>query len=177
MRALAVTAPKRILTGSDAAPHILAPSLPRQRHNRRKPAPQSYGSSPPPRRCPGCASKEPKTAEPPTGRPALFIGRQCDRLVSRHTDEETTHDCRNHKGTSIRTRDPTVHDRDARGGLEDLRARITATRWPDKETVADRSQGVQLATMQKLARYWLNDYDWRKCEARLNALPQFISRD
>jgi pimeloyl-ACP methyl ester carboxylesterase len=60
--------------------------------------------------------------------------------------------------------------------LDDLRARIKATRWPDKETVDDRSQGVQLHTMQKLARYWLNDYDWRKCEARLNALPQFITR-
>ena len=60
--------------------------------------------------------------------------------------------------------------------LEDLRVRIKATRWPEKETVDDRSQGVQLHTMQKLARYWLNDYDWRKCEARLNALPQFITR-
>jgi pimeloyl-ACP methyl ester carboxylesterase len=60
--------------------------------------------------------------------------------------------------------------------LEDLRARIKATRWPEKETVDDRSQGVQLHTMQKLARYWLNDYDWRKCEAKLNALPQFITR-
>jgi pimeloyl-ACP methyl ester carboxylesterase len=60
--------------------------------------------------------------------------------------------------------------------LQDLRARIAATRWPEKEPVADRSQGVQLATMQKLASYWLNDYDWRKCEARLNALPQFITR-
>ncbi len=60
--------------------------------------------------------------------------------------------------------------------LEDLRARIKATRWPEKETVDDRSQGVQLHTMQKLARYWLNDYDWRKCETRLNALPQFITR-
>ncbi len=60
--------------------------------------------------------------------------------------------------------------------LEDLRTRIAATRWPEKEPVADRSQGVQLATMQALARYWLNEYDWRKCEARLNALPQFITR-
>jgi pimeloyl-ACP methyl ester carboxylesterase len=60
--------------------------------------------------------------------------------------------------------------------LEDLRARIAATRWPEKETVEDQSQGVRLETMQKLARYWLNDYDWRKCEARLNALPQFITR-
>ena len=59
--------------------------------------------------------------------------------------------------------------------LIDLRRRIAATRWPDKETVADSSQGVQLATMQELARYWGTDYDWRKVEARLNALPQFIT--
>ena len=57
--------------------------------------------------------------------------------------------------------------------LDDLRRRIAATRLPHKELVADRSQGVQLATMQELARYWTTDYDWRKCEARLNALPQF----
>jgi pimeloyl-ACP methyl ester carboxylesterase len=59
--------------------------------------------------------------------------------------------------------------------ISDLRRRITATRWPDKETVADPSQGVQLATMQKLARYWGNDYDFRRFEARLNALPQFMT--
>jgi pimeloyl-ACP methyl ester carboxylesterase len=59
--------------------------------------------------------------------------------------------------------------------LTDLRRRIEATRWPDRETVSDQSQGVQLATMQKLARYWGKDYDWRKCEAQLNALPQFIT--
>src|SRR5205823_15115116 len=52
--------------------------------------------------------------------------------------------------------------------LEELRARIAATRWPSKELVADRSQGVQLATLQELARYWTTDYDWRKCEAKLN---------
>ena len=57
--------------------------------------------------------------------------------------------------------------------LVDLRQRIAATRWPEKETVTDASQGVQLATIQKLARYWQTDYDWRKIEARLNALPQF----
>ena len=57
--------------------------------------------------------------------------------------------------------------------LEALRARIAATRWPTKELVADRSQGVQLAMVQELARYWTTDYDWRACEARLNALPQF----
>ncbi|HEY2161459.1 MAG TPA: epoxide hydrolase [Solirubrobacteraceae bacterium] len=57
--------------------------------------------------------------------------------------------------------------------LEDLRRRIAATRLPSQELVADRSQGVQLATIQELTRYWATDYDWRKCEARLNALPQF----
>jgi pimeloyl-ACP methyl ester carboxylesterase len=59
--------------------------------------------------------------------------------------------------------------------LEDLRARIAATRWPEKETVEDESQGVQLATVQALARYWLDEHDWRKCEARLNAVPNFIT--
>jgi pimeloyl-ACP methyl ester carboxylesterase len=59
--------------------------------------------------------------------------------------------------------------------LDDLRKRIKATRWPDKETVPDQSQGVQLTTMQKLAEYWLKDYDWRKAEAKLNALPQFVT--
>src|SRR6185312_15941117 len=57
--------------------------------------------------------------------------------------------------------------------LADLQRRIAATRWPSKELVTDRSQGVQLATIQGLARYWTTDYDWRACEARLNALPQF----
>src|SRR3989441_117192 len=57
--------------------------------------------------------------------------------------------------------------------LDDLRRRIAATHWPSKELVRDRSQGVQLATTQELARYWTTNYDWRRCEARLNALPQF----
>jgi pimeloyl-ACP methyl ester carboxylesterase len=59
--------------------------------------------------------------------------------------------------------------------LADLRRRVLATQWPDRETVPDQSQGVPLATMQKLARYWATDYDWRKCEARLQALPHFIT--
>src|SRR5216684_2606087 len=59
--------------------------------------------------------------------------------------------------------------------LVELRRRINATRWPERETVTDQSQGVQLATIQALARYWGTEYDWRKCEARLNALPQFIT--
>ena len=66
---------------------------------------------------------------------------------------------------------PTVAQKD----LDDLRRRIAATRWPEKEKVADDSQGVQLATMQKLASYWAKDYDWRKCEAKLKALPHFVT--
>ncbi len=59
--------------------------------------------------------------------------------------------------------------------LADLRRRIAATRWPDRETVTDRSQGVQLATIQALVHYWGTDYDWRKAEATLNALPEFVT--
>jgi pimeloyl-ACP methyl ester carboxylesterase len=59
--------------------------------------------------------------------------------------------------------------------IVDLRRRIAATRWPDRETVPDATQGVQLDVIQKLARYWSTDYDWRRCEATLNALPQFIT--
>ncbi len=59
--------------------------------------------------------------------------------------------------------------------LTELRRRINSTRWPDRETVTDESQGVPLATIQELARYWATDYDWRKCEMKLNALPQFIT--
>ena len=60
-----------------------------------------------------------------------------------------------------------------KGAIDDLRRRIDATRWPTKELVADRTQGVQLAATQALARFWTTEYDWRNCEARLNALPQF----
>ncbi|MFY9669076.1 MAG: epoxide hydrolase, partial [Trebonia sp.] len=59
--------------------------------------------------------------------------------------------------------------------LTDLRSRINAAKWPERETVTDDSQGVPLAIMQELARYWAADYDWRKCEAKLNALPQFMT--
>ena len=59
------------------------------------------------------------------------------------------------------------------GEIDELRRRINATRWPTRELVTDRSQGVQLAAIQNLARYWTTEYDWRRCEARLNALPQF----
>jgi pimeloyl-ACP methyl ester carboxylesterase len=75
--------------------------------------------------------------------------------------------------TSTVVRPFTVHfPQDA---LERLRRRIAGTQWPEKETVADHSQGVPLATMQELARYWATDYDWRKVEATLNALPQFMT--
>src|SRR6185369_7385954 len=59
--------------------------------------------------------------------------------------------------------------------LDDLRRRLKATRWPDKETVDDPSQGVPLATLQRLVQYWGTSYDWRKGEARLNAFPQFMT--
>jgi len=73
--------------------------------------------------------------------------------------------------TTIRPFEVHVPDED----LADLRRRVAATQWPEKETVADQSQGVPLATMQELARYWATGYDWRRCEARLNALPQFMT--
>src|SRR6201992_4333669 len=59
--------------------------------------------------------------------------------------------------------------------LSDLKQRILATNWPERETVNDQSQGVQLATMQALAKYWATEYDWHKCEAKLKALPQFVT--
>ena len=74
-------------------------------------------------------------------------------------------------GTDIRPFHVEIPDED----LAELRRRIAATRWPSKELIEDRSQGVQLATAQELARYWTTDYDWRKAEAKLNALPQFTT--
>jgi pimeloyl-ACP methyl ester carboxylesterase len=75
-------------------------------------------------------------------------------------------------GTAIRSFRVSVPKAD----IADLRRRLAATRWPDKETVADESQGAQLAKLQELVRYWGTDYDWRKAEAKLNALPQFKTR-
>ena len=72
-------------------------------------------------------------------------------------------------GTAIRP----FHVAFSEEAIDDLRRRLGATRWPSKELVGDRSQGVQLATAQALASYWLYEYDWRRCEAKLNALPQF----
>src|SRR6202020_2425651 len=73
--------------------------------------------------------------------------------------------------TSIRPFHVSVSEPD----LTELRTRIKATRWPERETVTDATQGVQLATTQALARYWATEYDWRKIEAKLNALPQFLT--
>ena len=82
--------------------------------------------------------------------------------------------------TTQHTRNDNAHIRPFQVGfpesdLTELRRRINATRWPERETVTDDSQGVRLAMMQELARYWATDYDWRKCEAKLNALPNFIT--
>ena len=73
--------------------------------------------------------------------------------------------------TTIRPFEVHVPDED----LADLRRRVAATNWPEKETVGDQSQGVPLAMIQELARHWATEYDWRTCEAALNALPQFIT--
>ncbi|HXM11345.1 MAG TPA: epoxide hydrolase N-terminal domain-containing protein, partial [Terriglobales bacterium] len=67
------------------------------------------------------------------------------------------------------------HVNAAEADLTELRRRIKATNWPERETVTDATQGVQLATTQALARYWATEYDWRKIEAKMNALPQFIT--
>ena len=75
--------------------------------------------------------------------------------------------------TNTEVRPFTIQTSDA--DLEDLHARVVATRWPEKEPVKDQSEGVSLKTAQQLASYWADGYDWRKCETKLNALPQFIT--
>ena len=72
-------------------------------------------------------------------------------------------------------RDPPLQRQISGESLLDLRRRINATRWPDRETVSDQSQGIQLAKLQPLMRYWGTEYDWRKIEAKMNALPQFVT--
>src|SRR5512132_1386052 len=78
-------------------------------------------------------------------------------------------------GSESATAARTFHVDIPQGEIDDLRRRVAATRWHARETVADESQGVQLATMEKLARYWATEHDWSACEAKLNALPQFIT--
>jgi pimeloyl-ACP methyl ester carboxylesterase len=92
-------------------------------------------------------------------------------LSAAGTDEDNSTELSASKGTSIRPF--RIHMPEEQ--LTDLRRRIAATRWPERETVADASQGVQLGTMQKLSAYWAKDYDWRKCEAKLNAQPLFVT--
>jgi pimeloyl-ACP methyl ester carboxylesterase len=86
---------------------------------------------------------------------------------------------RGDRSVPVTTKDPNAirpfHFHVSEAELTELRRRIKATRWPEKENVADTSQGVPLTSLQELARYWATDYDWRKCEAKLNALPQFIT--
>jgi pimeloyl-ACP methyl ester carboxylesterase len=95
------------------------------------------------------------------------------RLAFADTNQSITEITRSSGGDKTSIRTLRVHAPEAQ--LIDLKRRIKATRWPERETVTDASQGVQLATMQKLARYWSTGYDWRKVEARLNALPQFVT--
>ena len=96
------------------------------------------------------------------------IQRRMDLMTGTLTD--VVHDTDTHEPA---IRPFHVHVSDAE--VADLNRRVKATRWPDRETVTDDTQGVQFATMQKLARYWSTDYDWRKVEARINALPNFIT--
>jgi hypothetical protein len=82
------------------------------------------------------------------------------------------------RDTVLNTEAPDIrpfHFEAPQANLDDLRQRINATKWPERETVTDASQGVQLATMQRLARYWATEYDWRTVEAKLNAFPQFMT--
>jgi len=67
------------------------------------------------------------------------------------------------------------HFEASQADLADLRRRVSATKWPEQEQVSDATQGVQLATIQKLAQYWATQHDWRKCEAKINAVPNFIT--
>ena len=99
----------------------------------------------------------------------VLLAAPCDAQTA--TEKETTVAPRETTTTAIRPFRAHVPDE----ALVDLRRRINATKWPERETVTDASQGVQLATIQALARYWATDYDWRTCEAKLNALPQFIT--
>ena len=110
-------------------------------------------------------------ATSPPGRSPSCSRPRCGRRSARCVSKGGSYEHRDDTTTDIRTFRIDIADEQ----IDDLRRRIAATRWPSKELVDDRSQGVQLATIQELARYWTKDYDWRKCEARLNALPQFTT--
>jgi pimeloyl-ACP methyl ester carboxylesterase len=104
---------------------------------------------------------------------AAAVAGSLSQLAFAETSQGVTDIAQASGGDKTAIRPLKVHAPEAR--LIDLKRRIKATNWPERETVTDSSQGVQLATMQSLARYWSTNYDWRKVEARLNALPQFIT--
>ena len=102
------------------------------------------------------------------------------QLLSQCGDGNCSRGCREHVSGVPSNAAPSAEIRPFRvhfpeEALVDLRRRVSATKWPSQENVKDATQGVQFATMQKLARYWATDYDWRKIESKLNALPQFIT--
>lgn len=104
---------------------------------------------------------------------AAAVAGSLSRLAFAQTSQTITEVTKSSGGDKAAIRPLRVHAPESQ--VIELKRRIKATRWPDRETVTDASQGVQLATMQKLARYWSTDYDWRKVEASLNALPQFVT--
>ncbi|MGF6985770.1 hypothetical protein QFZ99_005311 [Paraburkholderia atlantica] len=104
---------------------------------------------------------------------AALAAAPLSRLAFAQTSQAITDIKQAPNGDKTAIRPLRVHVPEAQ--LVDLRRRIKATRWPDKETVNDESQGVPLAMMQELARHWSTDYDWRRCETRLNALPNFVT--
>ena len=104
---------------------------------------------------------------------AAAVAGALSQLAFAETNQAITEVAQSTGGDKTAIRPLHVHAPESQ--LVDLKRRIKATRWPERETVTDASQGVQLATMQNLARYWETGYDWRKVEARLNALPQFVT--
>ena len=104
---------------------------------------------------------------------ATAVAVSFSRTASAEADQASTEIAQSSGGEKTAIRRLRIDAPEAQ--LIDLKRRIKATRWPERETVTDASQGVQLATVQKLARYWATGYNWRKVEARLNALPQFVT--
>ncbi|SAL33577.1 epoxide hydrolase [Caballeronia udeis] len=104
---------------------------------------------------------------------ATIAAGSLSQLALAEPDQAITEVAQSTSGDKTAIRPLRVHVPESQ--LIDLRRRIKATRWPERETVTDDSQGVPLAMIQELARHWATDYDWRKCEAKLNALPQFVT--
>ena len=120
---------------------------------------------------PGSAQSVPAAIDPLPVNLPMASGAEPNHSVRKEAHTVTTLTRLDTDATAIRP----FHAHVPEEALVDLRRRIAATRWPDPETVSDRSQGAQLATMKDLVRYWGTDYDWRKAEAKLNALPQFVT--